>query len=169
VSVTQLSPSLPVRTTRGGGYAHLVIDYGPDEHLMWVVFLDDGGECVVFPNPEVRLHECPSLGRVVRWRGFPPKIVRSDDELRAEGPHVGEPSPGRAEGPFACGYREEWEKWGASAQGEQVGCGDGGDLRGPLTQDDKRDGAERAVVAPGYVPGEPAGDQTSCGWRLDGA
>lgn len=30
---------------RGAGFAHFVIDYGPEHHLMWVIFMDKTGEC----------------------------------------------------------------------------------------------------------------------------
>ena len=35
--ITQLNPPLPLRTSKGDGLAHFVIDYGPESHLMWVV------------------------------------------------------------------------------------------------------------------------------------
>lgn len=61
--ILQLDPPLPVQTPKGDGLAHLIIDYGPEHHLMWVVFLDDGGECWTYPNPEVRACNNISMGR----------------------------------------------------------------------------------------------------------
>jgi hypothetical protein len=51
----QLNPPLPMETPKGSGLAHFVIDYGPEAHLLWVVFLDEGGACWTVPNPEVRM------------------------------------------------------------------------------------------------------------------
>jgi hypothetical protein len=41
----QLNPTLPLETPRGKGFAHFVIDYSQEHDLLWVVFLDDSGEC----------------------------------------------------------------------------------------------------------------------------
>ena len=59
----QLNPTIPLDTPKGRGYAHFVIDYSQEHHLMWGVFLDDGGACWIFENPEVRLRPNPTLGR----------------------------------------------------------------------------------------------------------
>ncbi len=40
--LTQLNPPLPLETTKGPGWAHFVIDYGPESALLWVVFMDAG-------------------------------------------------------------------------------------------------------------------------------
>jgi hypothetical protein len=61
--VQQLDPPLPMTTPRGNGLAHFLIDYGPETHLMWVVFLDEDGACWTVPNPEIRLAPNWSLGR----------------------------------------------------------------------------------------------------------
>lgn len=55
MSITQLSPPLPFDTVKGKGWAHFLIDYGQEAHLMWVVFLDKSGECWTIPNTEIRL------------------------------------------------------------------------------------------------------------------
>jgi hypothetical protein len=65
--ITQLNPPLPLHTAKGSGWAHFIIDYGPEADLMWVVFLDDGGVCWTVPNPEIRMAWNWSLGR----RQFP--------------------------------------------------------------------------------------------------
>lgn len=59
----QLNPPLPMSTPRGDGIAHFLIDYGPESHLMWVVFMDDDGACWTVPNPEVRMQSNWTLGR----------------------------------------------------------------------------------------------------------
>ncbi|NDD52508.1 hypothetical protein EBZ39_01280 [bacterium] len=53
----QLNPPLPVLTTRGPGVAHIVIDYGPEHDLVWVVFLHANGQCWSFLNRDIRLGE----------------------------------------------------------------------------------------------------------------
>jgi hypothetical protein len=61
--ITQLNPPLPLKTPKGDGLAHFVIDYGPESHLMWVVFMDADGACWTVPNPEVRMSPNWTLGR----------------------------------------------------------------------------------------------------------
>ena len=70
--LTQLNPPLPLETSKGSGWAHFVIDYGPEYALLWVVFMDADGACWTVPNPEVRMAENWTLGR------------RKPDERRAE-------------------------------------------------------------------------------------
>ena len=61
---TQLNPPIPVFVTgKGNGLAHLVVDYGPEHHLMWVVFMDRGGEIWTLPNPLVRGQVNITMGR----------------------------------------------------------------------------------------------------------
>jgi hypothetical protein len=61
--ITQLNPPLPLDTAKGPGLAHFVIDYGPEAHLIWVVFMDKDGACWSVPNPDVRMHFNWSMGR----------------------------------------------------------------------------------------------------------
>jgi hypothetical protein len=61
---TQLQPPIPLRTSRGSGWAHFVIDYGMDSDLIWVVFLDESGECWSFSNREIRAVKNYTFGRV---------------------------------------------------------------------------------------------------------
>jgi hypothetical protein len=61
--ISQLNPPLPVSTPKGSGLAHLVIDYGPEHNLFWVVFIDATGECWTYPNPEIRAQKNITLGR----------------------------------------------------------------------------------------------------------
>lgn len=60
----QLNPPLPLITPMGPGWAHGVIDYSQEHHLLWVTFLDGSGECWCVPNREVRLAPNWSFGRV---------------------------------------------------------------------------------------------------------
>lgn len=59
----QLNPALPMKTPKGSGWAHFVIDYSQEHDLMWVVFLDSTGECWTFSNKDVRMDKNYSLGR----------------------------------------------------------------------------------------------------------
>jgi hypothetical protein len=61
--LTQLNPPLHMDTSKGKGWAHFCIDYGPETHLMWVVFMDADGACWTVPNPEIRLSPNWSMGR----------------------------------------------------------------------------------------------------------
>jgi hypothetical protein len=61
--LTQLNPPLPLETSKGPGWAHFVIDYGPESALLWVVFMDADGSCWTVPNFEVRMSYNWTLGR----------------------------------------------------------------------------------------------------------
>lgn len=52
--ITHINPAIPVETPKGPGLAHFLIDYGPEHHLHWVVFLDESGECWTYQNPYIR-------------------------------------------------------------------------------------------------------------------
>ncbi|WPB85017.1 hypothetical protein [Sediminicoccus rosea] len=71
MTLRQLNPPLPMTTPHGPGLAHFVMDYGPESHLLWVVFLDADGACWSIPNPEVRLAPNWSLGRRPRKSSQP--------------------------------------------------------------------------------------------------
>jgi hypothetical protein len=43
----------------------VLIDYGPDYDLMWVVFQDATGECWTFRNSDIRSQENITLGRPI--------------------------------------------------------------------------------------------------------
>ena len=59
----QLNPPLPVVTPLGPGLAHVLLDYGIEHNLMWVVFLDDTGECWTFDNSDIRAEKNLTYGR----------------------------------------------------------------------------------------------------------
>ena len=61
--LTQLNPPLPLETSKGPGWAHFVIDYGPESALLWVVFMDADGACWTVPNFEVRMSHNWTMGR----------------------------------------------------------------------------------------------------------
>ena len=61
--ILQLNPPLPMETPKGKGWAHFLIDYSQEHDLIWVVFLNKGGECWSFPNSDIRMTLNFSLGR----------------------------------------------------------------------------------------------------------
>jgi hypothetical protein len=63
LSILQLKPPIPVVTPKGDGYAHVLIDYGAEFNLLWVVFLDDSGECWTYDNSQVRAQKNVTMGR----------------------------------------------------------------------------------------------------------
>jgi len=58
----QLNPPLPVQTPRGPGLAHVLIDYGAEHDLVWVVFQSDG-ECWSWRNQDIRAQTNVTFGR----------------------------------------------------------------------------------------------------------
>jgi hypothetical protein len=59
----QLNPPLPLNTPKGEGFAHFLIDYGPESDLYWTVFITETGEIWTFSNREVRASKNITLGR----------------------------------------------------------------------------------------------------------
>ena len=61
----QLNPPIELDTEpHGRGWAHFVIDYGPEHDLLWTVFINATGECWTVNNRFVRLPDNISLGHV---------------------------------------------------------------------------------------------------------
>ena len=84
--ITQLNPPLPMHTEKGTGWAHFVIDYGPEYDLVWVMFMDKDGACWSVPNPEVRMQFNWTLGRrkPEQPSAAMPLAPKQPDEVRAE-------------------------------------------------------------------------------------
>lgn len=61
----QLDPPMTLITPKGKGMCHFVIDYGPEHDLVWVVFLDQTGECWSFRNQDIRINNNITFGRKV--------------------------------------------------------------------------------------------------------
>ncbi len=61
--ILQLDPPIPLMTPKGEGYAHVLLDYGAEMNIMWVVFITETGECWSYSNKEVRACKNISLGR----------------------------------------------------------------------------------------------------------
>ena len=63
----QLKPSIPVLVVgKGEGEAIAWFDYSKEDHLMWLVAMDNTGEVWLVPNPKIRLLENYSVGRTVK-------------------------------------------------------------------------------------------------------
>jgi hypothetical protein len=60
----QLNPPIPVVTLKGKGLAHVIIDYGPEHDLVWVVFQDITGECWTWRSSDVRANDNFVFSRV---------------------------------------------------------------------------------------------------------
>jgi hypothetical protein len=58
----RLDPPLPVVTPKGKGMAHVLIDYGVDFDLCWVVFQDDS-QCWTWRNQDIRAETNTTFGR----------------------------------------------------------------------------------------------------------
>jgi hypothetical protein len=63
--IIQLDPPLPLQTPKGAGLAHLVVDYGVEADLIWVVFIDATGEVWSYRNQEVRAQKNVTMGRTL--------------------------------------------------------------------------------------------------------
>lgn len=61
--ITQLNPPIPVVTPHGKGMAQMVIDYGIEHDLIWVVFQNDGGECWSWQNQDIRAQNNITISR----------------------------------------------------------------------------------------------------------
>lgn len=64
MSIVQLNPSIPVHVVgKGSGEAVGWMDYGKEDHLIWIVAMDESGEVWCVPNPEIRFMPNFSIGR----------------------------------------------------------------------------------------------------------
>ena len=62
--ILQINPPLPVETPKGSGWAHFLIDYGPESDLYWVCFIDETGECWTWGNKHIRAQKNITLDRL---------------------------------------------------------------------------------------------------------
>ena len=63
MAMLQLDPPLPMTTPKGEGYAHVLIDYGPESDLYWTVLITATGEIWTYANRHVRAVKNITLGR----------------------------------------------------------------------------------------------------------
>jgi hypothetical protein len=64
MSSIQLNPPIPMMTPKGEGLAWVMIDYGIEYNLIWVVAIDATGEIWSFANPKVRALKNITQGRI---------------------------------------------------------------------------------------------------------
>lgn len=62
--ILQLNPSIPIESPKGKGQAVMIIDYGPEFDLFWVVFDDATHECWTFNNKDIRAQTNITFGRM---------------------------------------------------------------------------------------------------------
>ena len=61
--ILEIQDPLPLTVDgKGSGLAKFLIDYGPENDLLWVVLMDNG-EIWCAPNPKVRLRSNWTMGR----------------------------------------------------------------------------------------------------------
>jgi len=60
--ILQLNPPIPLKTPKGSGFAHFLVDHGIEFDNEWVVFLDNS-EIWSFLNRDVRLENNYTYGR----------------------------------------------------------------------------------------------------------
>lgn len=60
----QLNPPIPMNTPKGEGFAHILIDYGPESDLYWTVLITETGEIWTYANRFVRASKNITLGRI---------------------------------------------------------------------------------------------------------
>lgn len=63
MSVTELNKTIPMVTPKGTGRAFVLIDYGEEHNLIWVV-AQDSGEIWAWQNSKVKLQSNITMGRV---------------------------------------------------------------------------------------------------------
>ena len=51
----RVDPRIWVLTPKGEGYAHFLIDYGPDDNTVWVVSLIPSGNVIHVDSAEIRV------------------------------------------------------------------------------------------------------------------
>lgn len=63
MSMLQLDPPIPMTTPKGEGFAHILLDYGPESDLYWTVLITQTGEIWTYANRYVRAAKNITLGR----------------------------------------------------------------------------------------------------------
>ena len=72
--VVQLNPPIPIKTPNGKALAHVLIDYGPEYDLLWVVF-QENGECWTWNNKDIRADENITFGRKTQTNTDGPRLA----------------------------------------------------------------------------------------------
>ncbi|MEP7185037.1 MAG: hypothetical protein ABI767_04300 [Rhodanobacter sp.] len=80
----QLNPPIPMNTPNGEGFAHILIDHGPESDLYWTVLITETGEICTYANKHVRASKNITLGRVNPASPSQPALQASPHELERE-------------------------------------------------------------------------------------
>jgi len=64
----QLNPQIPVSTPHGKGLAQVLIDYGPEHDIVWVVFQNDTAEIWCWNNKHVKAQNNITFDRTTKNR-----------------------------------------------------------------------------------------------------
>ena len=81
-TILQLNPPIPLDTDMGKGLAHFIVDYGAEHHWLWVMFMDETGECWTFENTKVRAQHNPTFGRVLQSHKYVRTPVKKEKPQR---------------------------------------------------------------------------------------
>lgn len=71
----RIDPPIPLKTVKGNALAHFILDYGCEEDLFWVCFMDATGECWTFRNRDIRAYPNITMGRECVSPFYDPKDV----------------------------------------------------------------------------------------------
>jgi len=77
----QLNPPIPMNTPKGEGFAHVMLDYGPESDLYWVVLITDTGEIWTYANRYVRASKNITLGRTNPTQPMAPAAVLPGERI----------------------------------------------------------------------------------------
>lgn len=91
----QLNPPSPMNTPKGEGFAHILIDYGPESDPYWTVLITETGEIWTYANKYVRASKNITLDRVHPSSSAVPEAKMSPDELGSTQRTNGVPAIGR--------------------------------------------------------------------------
>jgi hypothetical protein len=67
-TMLRLDPLIPLATPKGNALAHIAIDYGAEDDLLWVCIQTDGGTIWCWNNKDVRRQVNISMRRgEIKW------------------------------------------------------------------------------------------------------
>jgi hypothetical protein len=75
----QLNPPIPMNTPKGEGFAHVMLDYGPESDLYWVVLITETGEIWTYANRYVRASKNITLGRLNPAKPSAPSALTAEE------------------------------------------------------------------------------------------
>lgn len=82
----QLNPPIPMNTPKGEGFAHVLLEYGPESDLYWTVLITETGEIWTYANKYVRASKNITLGRLNPGAPVQP-LTEVRQDIAASGEH----------------------------------------------------------------------------------